>query len=124
LLFVFIGTFLLGSGIAICNVLLPSLIKEKFPERIALMTGTYTTSMALLATVATATSIPLAVNLNLGWKSTLLVWTIPAFIAIIICLFIIFMDNSSSPRTTNRSNHYNNTHTDKIWTSKLAWNIT
>lgn len=28
--FLFLGTFLIGTGIAICNVLLPSVIKDKF----------------------------------------------------------------------------------------------
>src|SRR5690625_4925566 len=59
ILFIFLGTFLLGAGIAICNVLLPAFIKEKYPEKIGLMTSIYTTAMSLIATIATALSVPL-----------------------------------------------------------------
>lgn len=41
----FTGTLLIGLGIAICNVLLPSVIKEKFPMQVALMTSIYSTTM-------------------------------------------------------------------------------
>src|SRR5699024_3575309 len=60
IVFLFLGTFLIGFGIAICNVLLPSVIKDKFPHKVAIMTSLYTTSMTLFATIASATSIPLA----------------------------------------------------------------
>src|SRR5699024_3476995 len=39
----FIGTALVGLGIAIGNVLLPGFIKQKFPAKIGLMTSIYTT---------------------------------------------------------------------------------
>src|SRR5690625_7942642 len=35
----FIGTILIGIGIAIANVLLPGVIKERFPDRVPLMTN-------------------------------------------------------------------------------------
>src|SRR5699024_11546840 len=38
----FIGTILIGIGIAIANVLLPGIIKERFPDRVPLMTSVYT----------------------------------------------------------------------------------
>src|SRR5699024_5554255 len=50
--FLFIGTLLIGMGIAVCNVLLPSVIKEKFPLKVAVMTSMCTTGMVLLATTA------------------------------------------------------------------------
>src|SRR5690625_2632920 len=37
----FLGTLLVGLGVAVCNVLLPSIIKEKFPLKVGLMTGIY-----------------------------------------------------------------------------------
>src|SRR5690625_2817518 len=43
--FLFIGTLLVGLGIAISNVLLPGVVKEKFPTKVALMTSLYSTIM-------------------------------------------------------------------------------
>src|SRR5699024_2317687 len=40
---IFMGTLLVGAGIAICNVLLPGIIKEKFPAKVGVMTSIYTT---------------------------------------------------------------------------------
>lgn len=44
----FAGTALIGVGIAISNVLLPSLIKHKFPDKAGIMTSYYTTAMSIL----------------------------------------------------------------------------
>ncbi|MFL6561779.1 MAG: MFS transporter, partial [Bacillus sp. (in: firmicutes)] len=41
----FTGTLLIGVGIAIGNVLLPAIAKDKFPESFGLMTSVYSTSM-------------------------------------------------------------------------------
>src|SRR5699024_1731790 len=58
--FLFTGTLLIGLGIAVCNVLLPGVIKEKFPQKVAIMTSLYTTGMATFATTASGVSIPFA----------------------------------------------------------------
>ena len=76
--FLFAGTLLVGVGIAICNVLLPSIVKGKFPLKVGLMTSIYSTSMGLMASLASGVSIPLAEGLNLGWQNTLIIWGIPA----------------------------------------------
>src|SRR5690625_2134989 len=86
--FLFIGTLLVGLSIAICNVLLPSIIKDKFPLKVALMTGIYSTSMGVFATIASAVSFPLAIEMNLGWQLSLFVWVIPVVIALTIWLLL------------------------------------
>src|SRR5699024_417063 len=48
----FIGTILIGIGIAIANVLLPGIIKERFPNRVPMMTSVYVTAMSLFAALA------------------------------------------------------------------------
>lgn len=89
--FLFMGTFLIGLGIAVCNVLLPSVIKEKFPLKVAVMTSLYTSGMVLLATIASGVSIPIAEDLQLGWQWSLLVWAGLALIGIIIWSIIVFV---------------------------------
>src|SRR5699024_8438941 len=78
----FIGTILIGIGIAIANVLLPGIIKERFPDSVPLMTSVYTTAMSLFAALASGVSLPISVGLDLGWEAALGVWVFPAFIAI------------------------------------------
>lgn len=43
------GTILLGVGISAGNVLLPAVVRERFPLRVGVMTALYTTTMSLFA---------------------------------------------------------------------------
>src|SRR5699024_8854746 len=70
--FLFTGTLLIGLGIAVCNVLLPGVIKEQFPKKVAIMTSLYTAGMETFATTASGVSIPFANELGLGWQLSLL----------------------------------------------------
>nr|WGD74575.1 MFS transporter [Bacillus subtilis] len=67
----FFGTALIGVGIAIGNVLLPSLIKHKYPEKPGIMISLYTTSMNIFAALASGVSVPLATQMDGGWKQVL-----------------------------------------------------
>lgn len=75
------GTGVAGIGIAVCNVLLPALIKREFPQRLGLMTGVFTVSMNLTGAAAAAAGIPLSRTLGWGWEWTLALWGLPAFLA-------------------------------------------
>ncbi|MED1440048.1 MFS transporter [Aeribacillus composti] len=67
-----LGTVLIGVGIAIGNVLLPGIVKERFPDKIGLMTSVYSTAMGMLAGIASGLAIPLSEGLKFGWKNAFL----------------------------------------------------
>lgn len=117
--FLFTGTLLIGLGIAVCNVLLPGIIKEKFPQKVAIMTSLYTTGMATFATTASGVSIPLANGLELGWQLSLLFWIIPAVIGGIIWLLIAVRVK----RPQQEETHTENKGSSNIWKSALAWQV-
>ncbi len=73
-LLLFAGTTAVGIGIAVCNVLLPALVRREFPDRIGLMTGVYTSALALAAAVAALTAVPLSDRSGAGWRPPLLLW--------------------------------------------------
>ena len=77
----FLGTVLAGVGIAFGNVLLPVIIKGRFPERAAALTSVYTASMGLFASISAAVSAPLA--LQVGWKNSMAVWVILVLVGIL-----------------------------------------
>ncbi|MFJ5698356.1 MFS transporter [Arthrobacter sp. NPDC093139] len=54
------GTVLGMSGLAVCNVAMPSFIREHFAHRTSLMTGLYTVTMTTGATVTAVAVVPLA----------------------------------------------------------------
>ncbi len=70
----FLGTIVLGAGIAIGNVLLPGLVKREFPERVGLMTSMYTTALAVSAAIAAGTSFPIADQAGIDWRGSLALW--------------------------------------------------
>ncbi|MBY0008945.1 CynX/NimT family MFS transporter [Paenibacillus typhae] len=113
----FAGTALIGLAIAVCNVLLPGLIKGRFPARIGLMTGMYTVSMNLCAAAASGFSVPLAGQAGLGWRGTLSLWFIIALLAILFWLPQMkgLVQSSGSHATKSSIN---------VWKSPLAWQVT
>lgn len=54
------GTVVAMCGIALCNVAMPSFIRQHFADKTSMMTGVYTVTMSLGATAASALSVPLA----------------------------------------------------------------
>ncbi len=82
----FAGTVLLGAGIAIGNVLIPGIIKARFPERIGLATGAFTISMTSFAAISSGVSYPLSMLPGMGWRNSLAVWLLFAIIGMLVWL--------------------------------------
>lgn len=76
------GTIILGSTIAILNVLLPSLIQANQPHRIGLLTTLYITSMGLAITVVSALAVPI-VQIS-SWQG--LIWALT-----LLCLLVLLV---------------------------------
>lgn len=68
------------AAMATANVLLPSLVKQHFPRRIGLMTGIYTTALAVGLTSASALTVPVATAVG-SWRGGLGVWAFTAVVA-------------------------------------------
>ncbi|MBV1779285.1 MFS transporter [Paeniglutamicibacter sp. ABSL32-1] len=79
------GTVLGMSGLAICNVAMPSFIREHHASRSAAMTATYTVTMSVGATTAAALSVPVAARLGSPTLG-LAAWAIPAALALLVFL--------------------------------------
>lgn len=84
-----LGTVVSMSGLAVCNVAMPSFIREHYAHRTAAMTGVYTITMSLGATISAAVSVPLAMQLDspslgLAAWAILSVVTLLAFIPIVL----------------------------------------
>ncbi len=76
------STIIIGLAIAVANVLIPTIVREQFPDRIELITGVYVTLLAISASFAAAIAVPSSGLLG-GWRGALAVWIIPAALAII-----------------------------------------
>lgn len=77
----FVGTAVIGIGLAVANVLVPAIIKANYPEKVGMMTSVYTTAMSIFAGLSGGISVPLANAF--GWENALFIWitlAVPAFI--------------------------------------------
>lgn len=111
----FIGTSIIGMGIAAGNVLLPSLIKRDFPQHIAAITGAYALTMGLAAALGSALVVPLASQW--GWQTALLLFLLlPVTTLVIWCT--TYRQTHDTTRTHSSASH------PLPWRSPLAWHIT
>jgi CP family cyanate transporter-like MFS transporter len=79
------------AGMATANVLLPSLVKLHFPDRIGLMTSIYSTALAIGLTSASVLTVPIS-EAGDGWRSGLFAWSLTAAIAVLPWLGLVSHD--------------------------------
>ncbi|WP_198332400.1 MFS transporter [Psychrobacter aquimaris] len=112
----YVGTVLIGTGIAFGNVLLPGLIKREFPTNMASMTGTYSITMGAAGALGSVIIIPLAQSW--GWPIALgLLITAPLF-AILFWIPQLKKHDPVMMASRKKSASVN------VWKSPLAWQVT
>ncbi|MEV7808754.1 MFS transporter [Microbispora sp. NPDC088329] len=70
------------AGIAVANVLLPVVVKQRFPDRVGMMTGLYSMALNLGASTAAAVTVPLAGAFGGDWRAGLAAWAVLAAVAL------------------------------------------
>lgn len=105
----FVGTILLGAGIAVINVLLPSLVATYFPRKISLYTTLYVTTMGIFATLGSAVAVPVAEKSS--WQTFILLLT-----GLIILALLIWLPNLSG----RAQNQTSSKEKSSLWTNKAA----
>ncbi|MEV7124066.1 MFS transporter [Kitasatospora griseola] len=84
-------TALALAGVALANVLLPVVIKRYFPDRVGPMIGLYSMALSVGTSLAAATTVPLADALGGSWRLGLGVWALPAVLALVLWLAVLFV---------------------------------
>lgn len=84
-----LGTAIIGIGIAVANVLMPAVIKRDFPARVALLMGLYTALLGGMAAVGAGVAVPishlqLASGESAGWRVALVAMGAPIPIALVV----------------------------------------
>jgi CP family cyanate transporter-like MFS transporter len=70
------------AGMATANVLIPSLVKLHFPDRIGWATAIYTTALAIGLTSAFLLTVPVG-HLADSWRAGLGIWAVTALVAVV-----------------------------------------
>lgn len=116
-LLLYLGTGFMGVGIAICNVALIPLIKERLSSHVAFATGAYTLSMSVFSSLGSGITAPVAVKTGLGWDGALMIWALPALLALPL------WSKQLSIKQYAKSNN-NESYKVNVWRSKRGWQIT
>ncbi len=94
LVFLTASSIALG-GMACANVLLPSLVKLHFPDRVGPVTAAYTTALALGMAMSTLLTVPIAQATG-SWRGGLAVWAGTAALAVLPWLAMLRHDQRPS----------------------------
>jgi len=111
----FAGTFIGGASISIIMVLLPSIIKQHFPNKAGPMMGLYSTALCVGASLAAALAVPIE-NLTGSWHWALAFWLFPVLLA--IPFWIPHIPKKQPGEQATRAP------LPKLRRNKLAWQIT
>lgn len=79
------------GGMATANVVLPSLVKRHFPERIGTLTAVYSTALAVGITGSSVLTVPLS-NGGHDWRTGLGAWSLVAAVALVPWLLLVTRD--------------------------------
>jgi MFS transporter, CP family, cyanate transporter len=125
----FPGTILAGAAIALMNVLLPSLVKRRTPERAGVLVGLYLLMLTAGAVVASLIAVPIfnaasagqadgsaAVRLSLG------LWAGPALLAAV--LWVPQLRYRTAPEEASRAGASSRRGALSMGRSRLAWHVT
>ena len=113
----FIGTAIIGGGIALGNVLLPGLIKRDFPGQVAKLTGAYSLTMGVAAAIGSALVVPVAQS-GPGWQGAL--WSLMIFPLLALFIWLPQWKNHTRATVSGAGALHNR----GIWRSALAWQVT
>lgn len=109
------GTALIGAGIAVGNVLLPSLIKRDFPTKVGMLTSAYATVAGATAALASGVAVPISQATSGGWRMALGCWIALSLVAVVLWLPQL-RASRPIPAATPRKG--------LPWGSALAWAVT
>jgi CP family cyanate transporter-like MFS transporter len=120
---VLIGTLVACAGIAVCNVLLPVVVKESFPHRIGLVTGLYTAVLQTAAALGSLITPPVDDAVG-GWRPALGEWGLLAALGTIGWLLAARHARHPEPTATVITEAPVAEPAGPMLRSRLAWAVT
>ena len=116
--FLFAGTFLLGFSVTLGNILGLMVVATYYSGMKSLMTGIYVATINLSSMITSAATAPLA--LRTGWRFSLAVWMIFAFVALALWTTVAGKSNTG-PRHTQHDLRQKNCDRRPPWKQGKIW---
>lgn len=117
----YLSTALIGAGIAIGNVLLPSLVKQRYPDKIALITSIYAFTMSVAAALASMWVLPLTHFWQGQWA-----WALGSFVLLPILSLVLWLPQCRHEATPTQAPNTQavSSPSKPMWHHGLAWQVT
>jgi CP family cyanate transporter-like MFS transporter len=106
------GALVLGMGIGLGNVYVPTLVKARLAGRIGLAMGVYTMMLTTSALVSVSVTPGLLAHFG-DWRPTLAVWALPAFVAMLVATPLLVDNIRPKERVAGMG----------LWRNGLAWAV-
>lgn len=130
----FAGTLIAGCAIAVGNVLVPAIVKQRFAARAALMTGVYSVGLSGGAALAAGLVVPIEGWVGGSWRLALALWALPALLAAIVWAPQVMRAAShrraatrpgeGAPRVRQGSPRPQAAARPNLWRDRRAWSVT
>lgn len=114
----FAGTIVLGSGIAVANVLVPGLIKRDFPAQAAVMVGLYSVGLSLGGAISAGLTVPVEHLLHFGWRPAVAIWGVFAVLALVLWAPQVRLPEPTEAGPPEPAVGR------ALWRDRLAWSVT
>jgi CP family cyanate transporter-like MFS transporter len=106
------GALVLGMGIGLGNVYVPTLVKARLAGRIGLAMGVYTMMLTTSALISVSVTPALLAHFA-DWRPTLAVWALPAFVAMLGATPLLVDNLRPKQRVAGMG----------LWRNGLAWAV-
>lgn len=130
-----LGTALIGSGLAVANVLLPAIIKRDFASRVPMMMGLYSALLGGMGAVGAGIAVPISEfapfgGVALGWRVTLA--AMGALVPVALIVWVVAFRRRTRPEVTAgeavsageaASAAQLGSAGARVWRDSLAWQV-
>jgi len=117
-----VGSAIAFAGTGIGNVLLPSIVRRYFPDRVALLTAVYACIVGVSTAVPAALAAPLA-SLG-GWRLSLGIWAVTSVVALVPWLVVVARERRSRVPDVADVESPPAALVTRLWRSRVAVSIT
>lgn len=117
-----VGSVVAFAGTGIGNVLLPSIVRRYFPDRVALLTAVYACIVGVSTAVPAALAAPVAEQI--GWRFSLGIWSVTSVVALVPWLLIIARERRQRLSDVVAVESPPPVLVTRLWRSRVALSIT
>jgi len=117
-----VGSIVAFAGTGIGNVLLPSVVRRYFPDRVALLTSVYACIVGVSTAVPAALASPLAEQA--GWRVSLGIWSVTSAAALVPWLLVIARERRQRLPDAVEAPSAPPALLTRLWRSRVAVSIT